>query len=47
MKNTFWVSGWMFDSNQFAHVFNANLYAVVTLYSWTSSGDPYLEQNMF
>jgi len=34
----------MFDSNQLAHVSKANLYAVVTSYSLTRCGDPYLKQ---
>lgn len=42
MKKTFCLSGLILDSNHSAQVCNANLYAVVTLYSWTSFGDPYL-----
>lgn len=45
MKKTFWVLGLMLDSNQFAQVSKANLYAVVTLYSSISSGLPYLQHN--
>lgn len=41
MKKTFCLSGLMLDSNHSAQVCKASLYAVVTLYSWTS-GDPYL-----
>lgn len=32
----------MCDSTQLVQVSNASLYAIVTLYSFTSSGDPYL-----
>lgn len=44
MKKTFWVLALMLDSNQFAQVSIANLYAVVTLYSSISSVFPYLSK---
>lgn len=41
-KNIFWLRGLTEDFIHFAHVSIASLYAVVTLYSFISSGNPYL-----